>query len=448
LLGDKKISATPKDDSPALAAARARRLQLRSILQSTFLSNFLIGALNFAVQIVFARVLGPTVIGEYATAVVAINLMATLTSFGINHGVIALGFTSERFQNALTLVLVQIGVTLFGMFVLAGVAYVAFPEDLENLWQISLLIGLSSAVLPIAHIFNSEMESKLQYNKFSAMRLASFVVANLCAAAILYTGVRSYVLPMRDFLNSLTLVIISFLLLRQRIVVQFDKKVFHEIMSATRNIWLTNLLTLGSVRFDFALVGACVSPLTFAIYFQTRNLVAGFLAFVTYPIQSALFAYLRQHRDKLAFERLILVSGYIAIGTGVLGVFFFFAIGPDLITAVLGEKWRAGSVLLAPLAAYASASLYFEILVSIAKALNAMRAVLIARIINLGLIAVAVPAATLTMGIEGSGWATAVTTAAMAVAGAAMFWPVVLGYRKDAAFTLDAEPLAAPAGEQ
>lgn len=380
--------------------------QLRDALQNTFLSGLFVGITNLIAQIIFARILGIAIISDYGKIVVIVNIVLVLTSFGINHAVIGCGFTRRRFDNCLSLILLQMALIATIFFFFAMILWLIDPAELERLiWPAILVIIGSLSILP-AHAFNVEMECKVQYGKLALIRLTALVSATGTALVVLYFAPSIWVLPIKDFLNGVLFLLMSYLLVKTPIRISLNRQTVSELVRYTKNVWLMNLSSEGGKRIDFAIVGFVLNPAAFGIYFQIRNLVEGVLGFFLIPIRSAVFSYLRQHRDRLDFRqiglRLLFPSGLAALGGILFSVFF----GRQMIEQLLGVEWASGAVMLAPLAIYAALTIYFEVLVSMSKALDLIKCLLVVRFLGICLISLTVPYLAWRFGIEGASWAT------------------------------------------
>ena len=147
-------------------------------------------------------------------------------------------------------------------------------------------------------------------------------------------------------------------------------------------------------------------------------MVDGILAFFLSPIQTVLFSYFRLSRDKIDFKFMAIILFLRFCLIAGLGTLLFDLYGEQLIKLLLGQKWAPGYVTLVPLTIYAAIILYFEVIVSMAQAINQMWPVIFARIswivASCGL---TVPPITAHYKLLGAGWATALGSVVMLGAG-------------------------------
>jgi len=389
------------------------RAKLKNALQSMFLSGLFIGIINLLAQIVFARILGVSVISDYGRIVVVVGFVMFLMSFGLNHAVIGKGFTSRRFQNCLTLILLQIGLMSLIVIICAIIFGNIYPEVVARLWGPALLVIVGTLALQPAYVFNTEIECNLEYGRLAMIRFVTVLGANIIAALYCYFYPSLYVLPLRDCLNGMFYLFLSYIFLKHKLNLRFDMEIIVEMVSFTKKNWLIYLTFEGGKKIDFALVGFILSPILFGIYFQIRNLVEGLLAFFLYPIQSVLFSYFRKHRDVIDFPHLAITLLPLALLIGVTGTLLLHFFGSSIIVFLLGEEWKAGAVILVPLVIYSTIAMYFEILVSMSKALDIMRPIISARILNIILIIILVPVFTFFYSINGAAWGTVIAASLM-----------------------------------
>lgn len=390
--------------------------EFRRAFGSMLAGGLIIGIVNLAMQIWFARSLGIHVIGNYGLIAVFVGLVSVFTSIGINQAVIGIGYDRHRQEVALFLSLVQAGVVA-GLFAVAGAALAVFaPASFDELAAPGLLSALGAILIMPANALTCAIEARLEYGRLSSMRVCAFVFANLGAVLLFFLGAGIFTIVARDLLNaSLYLALAAFAATRSGpIRPKADWSAARELLRFSRGIWLNNVTTEGAKRIDMGLAAIFLGPTAFGIYFQTRALVEGALGFITYPVQSAVFSFLRKHRDRINFAFI----ANAVIGTTVLMALAGFAaaslLGPFLITTVLGEAWRVGGYILAPLAAYAAIALYFEVKVSIAKARDRMRDVLAPRLLSLAAVVIVVPVFVQLWGIYGAAYATLATSLVLA----------------------------------
>ena len=378
-----------------------------------FLSGLLIGVSNLAMQVFFARYLGLAIIADYATITVAVSLISAATTMGLNQAVIGRGFTVRRFENCLTLTLWQFVLTLLIFAVLAGVLALSRPDVLARLWGPGLLQIIGITALIPANTFNCEIETRLEYDRLALMRVSAFLAANVAAAMLSLMHFGLYAIASRDFFNGGLYLLLSFLSLRRPLRLRFDRPIAGALGRFSGNVWFNYVSSEGVKRLDFALAGLVLSPTLFAIYFQSRNLFEGSLSFILYPIQSTVFSYLRRHRAETDFFQVARKLFLLMLGGWVVGTVILYFFGTQLLTLLLGAKWARGGALMIPMETYVAIAVFFEILVSMSKALNRMRPVLIGRAVNAAMIAVLVPLLGYHYSLVGAGWATAGASGAM-----------------------------------
>jgi O-antigen/teichoic acid export membrane protein len=391
------------------------RVKLKNALQSMFLSGLFIGIINLLAQIYFARILGVSIISDYGLIVVVVGFVMLLMSFGFNHAVIGKGFTSSRFQNCLILTFLQIGLMALVLIICVIILEKIYPEVLARLWRPALLVIVGFLVLPPAHAFNTEIECNLEYGRLAFIRSVTFLGANIIAALLCYFHPGLYVLPFRDCFNGMFYLFLSYVFLKQKLNLHFDKEIIAELIHYTKKNWLMNLTLQGGKKIDFALVGFMLNPILFGIYFQIRNLVEGVLGFLLNPIQSALFSYFRQQRDRLDFPHLAIILLLLAVVIGGIGVLILHFYGSVILVFLLGEEWREGAVILVPLGIYAVIAVYSEVLASMSKAIDRMQPIILGRIVNIIFIILLVPILTKYFGMNGAVWGTVIATSLMMV---------------------------------
>ena len=397
--------------------------RLSSALSATFFSNVLVGTLNLSVQIILARSLGIEVIADYAKIVAVSQFFLLFTSFGLNHALIGVGYSIRGFYNLVYLTAIQLSLIAAVWAIVAVYFFVNYPSEFLHLAIPASLYVIGAVALIPAHSLNAGLEAKLNYQKISLMRLASFGAGAVASLAALTVTSSVLAIVIRDVTNGMTFLALSFILFRGTLRCRIDAKLAKRILSFSRQLWLIRGSSEGASRINALLLGALLNNFEFGIYFQMRSLVDGLLTFFLVPIQSVLFSYFRMKREAINFRFLAAILFPVACLLTTISAIFFHFFGEVILETALGKHWLPGTVTLVPLAMYAVAIIYFEVLVSMAQASGNIWPVLVARISWISAVLLLVPPLTVWATLNGAAWAAMFSAWIMLAVGATLLLP-------------------------
>jgi O-antigen/teichoic acid export membrane protein len=208
---------------------------------------------------------------------------------------------------------------------------------------------------------------------------------------------------------ALTFFIIIAVYTKPKIKFIFSKTAFKGLWLFAVKVFGLNLLERVALRLDYVLVRYFLGEVGMGIYFSLRGIVEGLLGFLVYPIQTVLFAYyskMQQTDNKQLFFTINKVFRNSLIFVILIG---FLLTSLDLsafIQLLFGEKFISGNVLIGGLFLYFFSILWFENLKVFAVANNQGNKVIVARIIQVGVIVLLSTSFTYYWQLKGAGIAT------------------------------------------
>mgnify|MGYP001279911148 CR=1 FL=1 len=158
----------------------------RALLGATWLSvgGYLTYLLNFAANLVLARLLFPRDFGAFALAVSSVELLSILAGFSFSQGIIQMGAEDDIVDTAFMLTLWTSG----ALFLIGGIAFlvirVAYHADFAVLFFSLFVLRIVSL---FTYVYSAQLERELHYSALSQIRV---VAAVLGAAAALFMAAR------------------------------------------------------------------------------------------------------------------------------------------------------------------------------------------------------------------------------------------------------------------
>lgn len=188
---------------------------------------------NLGVGILLARKLGPEVFGIYAIATFCLSLITMATDFGLAGSLVQRkeAFGEHEVSVAFTLqAIVSLGAASL-IWVLAPLAMNVYKTAPPELVWIIRSLALPILLSPIGTTARLQLERDIQFHRIATIDITGLVVSNVVLLSLVFTehGVWSFVWS--NIAGSLTTSIHSWLLIRFRPSIRFDRKLTKELFS-------------------------------------------------------------------------------------------------------------------------------------------------------------------------------------------------------------------------
>lgn len=313
-------------------------------------SSWLSYALNFAIGIAVARILGPEALGLYALAV-AINEFVDI----VNGFAIAPALVQAREESATlydTGYAMSVAQGLVGLLVAILLAPIVWTFRSPEVAWFVLVLGLVRIFNLLADAMSASLDRNRQYGPIAVMTLATRSAPNLAALGLAWLGLGPWSLILRDLLMGSS----AFGLVRWWSGYRFQRRVsrqaFRRIWSFSGPMFAARTLDVFLLRFDRLMVGSALGNVTMGLYHQARFLAeAGLL--VTTPIMRVsfnLYSRLQDDVERLAGSFAVVnyfLSRLLLAGSAVLIVY-----PAETLRLLLGSEWLEAAPLLRILGIY------------------------------------------------------------------------------------------------
>ena len=388
----------------------ASKYALKNALSWAFSANAIANIINLSGIIIFGRLLGVEVIGQYGVILVAIELLFLFLNFGFNQAAIKYGGDQAVFSASLTLIVIQ----SFILLIIASTVFVLvyFFKSESIYLVVPAVIILSAKILDLyVTLSYAPLESQMQYKIIALSRLTSIGLSVLfwILIAVFYSK-SIYVLVLRDVTSAILMLYIIIPKCPLKFKLGTKKLDIRKVWKFSLPIWHLNMLERGALRGDYALAAIALGQSEFGIYFQVRALVEGAIGFVVSPIQTVIYSFYCRHNNKLQLFRKVINNvtlPLISVSLMFFLIFFFTETGQYIINLLLGSAWEAGGVLLAGFTLYACGVLLFEHSKVVGIATDKKLYSIIARLMQLIVIAIAVVPMIEKFGMAGAAYASA-----------------------------------------
>ncbi len=313
-------------------------------------SSWLGYALNFAIAIAVARIIGPEALGLYALAVAINEFVDIVNGFAIAPALVqAREESTTLYDTGYAMSLAQGLLGLLMAILLAPVVW-SFRSP-EVAWFV-LILGVVRIFNLLTDAMYAALDRHRQYGPIAVMTLATRSAPNLAALGLAWLGLGPWSLILRDLLMGSS----AFGLVRWWSGYRFRRRVsreaFRRIWSFSGPMFVARTLDVFLLRFDRLMVGSALGNLTMGLYHQARFLAeAGLL--VTTPIMRVtfnLYARLQDDVERLANSFGVVnyfLSRLLLAGSAVLIVY-----PAETLRLLLGSEWVAAAPLLRILGIY------------------------------------------------------------------------------------------------
>jgi PST family polysaccharide transporter len=371
-------------------------------------ANVVAGVTNLLAMAWFARQLGPTVLGDYAVIVTALYLISAVLSAGFDQAVIREPASKELWAAANVATVAQSCLLLVAGGFIYVVYYFQSPNTASGLLIPAGMVLTSIVVSLFSYLLAAPIAATLEYRYLSIVRLASTLVGVGGGLALVGLGAGIYALATRDLMSALAMLLLVRIRSPGRLILKSTRSGFDRLMHFSSGMWGLNILERLALRLDYMLVGVLLGKELLGMYFVVRGLVEGLLGFLVSPIQTVLYAHFcRLQHDS---QRKLSLGGKTGlvywVGCLLVAALSYF-LAPYVIPALLGEPYRSAHVIVPGLVIYASGIVLYEAVKVLAMSRSWHHKLLIARIIQISVVAIAIYPLTQALGVFGASLATA-----------------------------------------
>jgi PST family polysaccharide transporter len=333
-------------------------VQPRSDLGRSFLvgsvyvsfGNWFSTALNFAIQIAIARMLGPQEFGLYAFVLAINSFVAIVGAFSLGLALIQAREESQELYD--TAFILSAGLGLVVLLVSAGIAPLLWIQRSPRAAYFLLVMALAQVFFLVAAIPNARMERALQYGPLTIISMTTSTVPNLVALGMVWAGVGVWSLPIRDVLVMLLALVLKTAYSRYRFRGRFRREAGRTLMRFSRPMFLVRGLDTALAWTDRVVVGAFLGNAATGLYHQARVLTeTGVIALR--PLFPMVFnLYSRVQDDPARLSRSFSIVNYFLARAMSVGAVVLLLFPEETVQLLLGDEWAETAPLLRWLALY------------------------------------------------------------------------------------------------
>jgi PST family polysaccharide transporter len=318
--------------------ANLRQKTIKGVVWSV-LQNTMGPLISFAIFIILARLLEPTAFGLLALSTVTVNFFQLFLSGGFGSAIVQRESLEPEHLN--TAFWVSIGAAVILMIVSIGSAGLIseyFKEpDLEFIIKCLSIMLLLDA---LTQVQIAQLKRNMAFRSLAIRSLAAEPIGGVVGVAMAMSGYGVWSLVSRSLVTSLCKLLILWLASDWRPGFQMSRKHFKDLFSFGASMVGTNIVNFLARRSDTFLIGYFLGATALGYYNagcrlfrMMTEIIGGTVNNVAWPLFSRLQNDLPRLRE--AFYTATRLVGLVACPVFI-GI---FAIAPDLVPVVFGEKW-------------------------------------------------------------------------------------------------------------
>lgn len=310
--------------------------------------------LALIINLILARILGPSEFGLVALVTVITGLLLTIVDLGFNAAIIQKHKINEHHLSTAFFFNLIMGLLL--CLLLAG-----FSLPLAGFFQkeaIGPMLQFFSLVLVIRAFTSVQMalcDRNMDFRKVTLISMIALIAGTLCKLVLAIKGFGAWSIIYGEFLNQFVLVITLWCFSTWRPSFRLvNKHSFSELFIFGSNIMLSNLIGSLSGRVDVMMIGKLVSSSQLGIYSMAFNISSVFPQQINAVVQRVMFpSFSRmQTNNDLLGNAYCKLSKYLSI-IGTPSLVGMMMVAPEFVNLVLSPEWANSVSILQILCFYA-----------------------------------------------------------------------------------------------
>lgn len=306
------------------------------------------------VNLILARILGPSDFGLVALVTVTTGLLLTIVDLGFNAAIIQKNeITEHQLSTAFFLNLIM-GLLLCLLLASSSVSLARFFQK----EAMGPMLQFFSVVLIIRAFISVQMaicDRNMDFKKITLISVFALIIGTICKLVLAVKGIGAWSIIYGEFLNQIVLVITLWSFSTWRPSLQLvNKKSFSELFAFGSNIMLSNFIGSLSGKIDVMMIGKLVSSSQLGIYSMAFNISAIFPQQINAVVQRVMFpSFSRMQADNdLLGNAYCKLTKYLSI-IGTPALVGMMMVAPEFVNLVLSPQWANAIPILQILCLYA-----------------------------------------------------------------------------------------------
>ncbi|MFZ2498681.1 lipopolysaccharide biosynthesis protein [Methanosarcina sp.] len=322
-------------------------LKSKAVYSAAFiaLSVMIQRTLTFVTKIVLARLLAPADFGLIAVALLTVNSIALFRDFGIGATLIYKDDDSEytAANTALVLLPVIAGILLILAYISAP--FVAdffknsFVKPIVRVLAFTLLINSFSTVP------SQLLDKELEFKKKVLPETVPKVAYGIISITLAWIGFGVWSIVYGEIALSLLSVVLVWAVSDWRPTFRFNIKAAYDLLDYGKYILGTTILMFFITNIDNAIVARMLGTEVLGIYTMAYAISTLLATQTTFMIDKVMFpTYIKLQGDRDAVKRAYIKTLKYVSMVSIPATVGIFAIAPDFVSVVLGDKWTSAVI--------------------------------------------------------------------------------------------------------
>ena len=296
--------------------------------------------LGFGTQIVLARLLAPADFGLLAIGLLAINSMGLFRDLGFGATLIYKKDDSKHTAANTAFILLPLVASALFLIAYFAAAYIALFFDNAAVEPIVQVLALTFVISSFGTVPSMLLEKELEFKKKVLPETVPIIGYACVTIWLAINGYGVWSLVYGQILSAILTAGLIWLVSDWRPTFKFDRKIARELFGYGKHIMGASIVIFLIMNLDDAIVGRVLGIEALGFYtlaYMISNLPATQITHLVGRVMFPLYSKLQDDRDALrdAYLKTLKYVSMLSIPAA-LGI---FAIAPDFVSVVLGEKW-------------------------------------------------------------------------------------------------------------
>ena len=319
----------------------------RSFLRgSAFLgsANWFSSLINFALSLLLARLLGPSIFGLYAFAFAINEFVNLVAAFGINTAVLQSREESQEIYDSAYLLSALLGGA--GLVIAGILAPIVGAEHSPEAGWLLLGFGVFRIFTMLAQLHTVRMERQLRYGALAVIGLATSNLPSLAAVAAAYAGFGVWSLLLRDGLTAGIVFTATLFASGYRVRGNFRRETLSQLIKFSTALFASRAVEVGLARVDRLVVSSFAGDRGLGLYHQAMTLSETGITVLRPIFRVTLNLFARVQDDTRRLARSYELSTFVISRLSVAGGLVLFLAPDQTIQLLLGREWMGASPML------------------------------------------------------------------------------------------------------
>lgn len=303
------------------------------------LSNTTMRVLRLVTTIILARILLPEDFGLVALALLGINALGLFRDLGIGSALIYHKKDIDKAANTAFILLPLVGLTLFIVSYVIS-PYLANFFNEEDLVDIIRVLAINFIITSFYIVPSMLLEKGLHFRKVFLIETIPVLIYAITTIYLALNGFGVWSLVYGQIISNLTTLMITSIVSPWRPSFKFDKEIGKEVISYGKYIMGVNIVGFLVENLDYGIIGKMLDATALGFYTIAYRIallpatnITTLVSRVTFPVYSKL----QDNNEKMVKAYLETMKNICFVSIPI--AFGLFAIAPQFVIVVLGDRW-------------------------------------------------------------------------------------------------------------